>query len=401
MIGSKDSQIKDLKLNALLEITQAINNNLSEDSLYKIYRFTLLADLKIEKIGLFVLDDSWVCKVNYGTSRKMEGESLPESYQNLKQAEEIASCDELFCEFDEVFPVSHKDKLLAVVFLGGVSDVSEQTVDRTFLQALTNIIIVAIENKKLARKQIEQEAYRKELEIAKQVQNYLIPNSLPNNSDLQLEASYIPHQDVGGDYYDYIPLADNKFMVCIADVSGKGVPAALLMSNFQASLRTMVRNSSDLNEIVDELNYQINFSGNGENFITFFIAIYDGNAQTLHYVNCGHNPPILVVDGNYQLLEAGTTILGMFNPLPFLEVGKLELDQNFLLFSYTDGVIETFNDEGEEFGEDRLAEIVATKGHQEPAQIHAEIFNQVDKFRGENNYRDDITMLSCKVNLSK
>ncbi len=397
MIESKDSQIKDLQLKALLEITQAINNNLSEESLYKIYRFTLLADLKIEKIALFVLDAEWICKVNYGTSIKMDGHSLPEEYQKITKPQKMDSCDEEFCEFDEVFPVSHKDKLLAVVFLGGIADVEEQAVDVTFLQALTNIIIVAIENKKLARKQIEQEAYRKELEIAKQVQNYLIPNKLPYDTDLQLEASYIPHQDVGGDYYDYIPLPDNKFMVCIADVSGKGVPAALLMSNFQASLRTLVRKSSDLKEIIEELNYQINFSGNGENFITFFIAIFDSNSRELHFVNCGHNPPILVRNNKHELLEAGTTVLGMFNPLPFIEVGHLELKEDFLLFSYTDGVIETFNDQGEEFGQERLVEIIVAYGSEEPAQIHAAVFNEVDDFRGENSYRDDITMLSCKV----
>jgi sigma-B regulation protein RsbU (phosphoserine phosphatase) len=103
-----------------------------------------------------------------------------------------------------------------------------------FIQALSNIIIVAIENKKLARKQLEQEAFRKELEIASDVQQFLFPDKLPNTERLKMEASYLPHDLVGGDYYDFIPINKNQFLLCVADVSGKGIPAALMMSNFQA-----------------------------------------------------------------------------------------------------------------------------------------------------------------------
>ena len=250
---------------------------------------------------------------------------------------------------------------------------------------------------KLARKQIEQEAYRKELEIAKQVQNYLIPNILPDENNLQLEASYIPHQDVGGDYYDYIPLENGDFIICVADVSGKGVPAALLMSNFQASLRTLVRNSSDLKQIIEELNFQINFSGNGENFITFFIAHYEKKQSKITYVNCGHNPPILLSNGQKVLLDVGTTILGMFNPLPFIEVGSVEVNDDFLLFAYTDGVIETFDESGEEFGQERLEAILEKHASGDLAALHNIAFQALDEFRGTKAFHDDITMLSCKV----
>ncbi len=397
MMESRDLEIQDLKLNALLEITQAINNNLPEESLYKIYRFMLLADLKIQKIALYVLDEDWRCKVNFGTNHSLEGESLPDQYQNLDKPKKLDTDEKVYCEFNEVLPVSHKQRLLAVVFVGGTEG---PFVDTTFLQALTNIIIVAIENKKLARKQIEQEAYRRELEIAKQVQNYLIPNSLPNTQNLQLEASYIPHQDVGGDYYDYIPLGEHKFVVCVADVSGKGVPAALLMSNFQASLRTLVRNSATLEHIVRELNYQINLSGNGENFITFFIAFFDDEKRELEYANCGHNPSIFLEKGKpLRLLEEGTTILGMFHPLPFIEMGKIDIENDFFLFCYTDGVTEVFNDQDEEYGQDRLVALVENNPDIAPAKLHSLIFQETDKFRGQRGYHDDITMLSCKVKL--
>ena len=149
----KSSARKDLELRSLLEITQAINNNLSEDSLYKIYRFTLLANLNIKKLCLYVLDEDWDCKVNFGTSQDFYGLPLPDLYKNLKTSQKVSNCEEQFCEFTDVFPVSHKDRLLAVLFAVG-EDMEDTGVDLTFLQAITNIIIVAIENKKLARKQL-------------------------------------------------------------------------------------------------------------------------------------------------------------------------------------------------------------------------------------------------------
>jgi len=385
---------KDLELRSLLEITQAINNNLSEDSLYKIYRFTLLANLNIKKLCLYVLDDDWSCKVNFGTNQDFYKLPLPNLYRDLTSSQKVNNCEEQFCEFSDVFPVSHKDRLLAVLFAESGEDME---IDITFLQAITNIIIVAIENKKLARKQLEQEAYRKEMEIAKQVQNYLFPKYLPKESNLQLEASYIPHNKVGGDYYDYIMVDDDRFILCIADVSGKGVPAALLMSNFQASLRTLVRKSNNLTEIVTELNYQINLSGNGENFITFFIGLYDAGKKKLNFVNCGHNPPLLLSDSKEILLEAGTTLLGMFQPLPFIKEGEMDDLENFLLFCYTDGLTETFDEADEEFGQERLFDIVRNSKKTTPVSLHSTILDELDKFKGERNYHDDITMLTCKV----
>ena len=232
VIGDK----RDLELNALLEITQAINNNLSESDLYRIYKFTLLADLKVTNLAMFVEDEKWRCEVDFGTSCDWSKVALPVKHMMYKDIVSLDEKDE-FSEFSHAFPVNHKNKLLAIVFIGG----HDEGVDITFLKALTNILIVAIENKKLARKQLEQEAYRKELEIAKRVQNFLFPKRLPKSTRLKIDAVYLPHHDIGGDYYDYVSLGENRFMICIADVSGKGVPAALLMSNFQASLRTLVR----------------------------------------------------------------------------------------------------------------------------------------------------------------
>ncbi len=392
--------LKELELNSLLEITQAINNNLPEESLYKIYHFTLRANLNIKKLALYVLDESWNCKVNFGSEKDFFFIPLEEQFLNCNQVMLIdKNQNSAFSEFDKMLPVLHKDKLLAFVFVGGYvqhGEEKEVEANTTLLQVLSNIIIVAVENKKLARRQLRQEALRKELEIAKNVQQLLFPKELPYNDHIQLKATYIPHFAIGGDYYDYIKLTDDLFLICIADVSGKGVPAAILMSNFQASLHTLIRKTRDLEEIIRELNYLIMRNGSGENYITFFVAIYNKISRSMHYVNAGHNPPILIHENGWELLHKGTTVLGAFNELPFLEVGLINSLNSFFFFGYTDGLTELFNEFEEEYGSDRLELFIKENYHYDLGELHHQLIRELNIFKGAKKYHDDITFLSCR-----
>jgi len=395
-------EIKELELNSLLEITQAINNNVPEDFLYKIYNFTLRSNLKIKKLALYVLDDLWNCKVNFGTEQAFQKVKLPDCFKEVRNICTLRDFEETpFSIFDIVVPVTHKDNTLALVFLGDHQHDGNYGDDSLkFIQALSNIIIVAIENKKLARKQLEQEAFRKELEIASDVQQFLFPEKLPNTEFLNVEASYLPHDVIGGDYYDYIPINKNQFLLCIADVSGKGIPAALMMSNFQASLRTLLRQTPNLRDIIEALNYQVLENAKGEKFITFFACIYDISLKTLVYINSGHNPPILCDRKNgIRLLEEGSTVLGAMHPLPFLNEGFITDLEQFRLFCYTDGLTETINEAGEEFGMERLMKYFHqdTTRMKDMRTIHNDIIIELDNFKGDNGYHDDITMVSCRV----
>jgi len=396
-------EIKELELNALLEITQAINSNLPEESLYKIYNFTLRSNLNIEKLALFVLDDEWDCKVSFGTKKRFNrADLLPEfkTIQDITHLKNFKQCD--FTVFDIIVPVAHKDKTLALVFVGGLDKRDAYSHDDgiKFIQALSNIIIVAIENKKLARRQLEQEAFRKELEIASDVQQFLFPEKLPNTDLLKVEASYLPHDHIGGDYYDYIPINKNQFLICVADVSGKGIPAALMMSNFQASLRTLLRQTPNLTDIIEALNFQVLENTKGEKFITFFAAIYDIRLKTMVYVNSGHNPPILWTkkDG-IRLLEDGSTVLGAMHPLPFLNEGFVTGLDDFLLFCYTDGLTETIDADGREYGVNRVIDYFSQPETyvKDLKTIHQDIIVSLDQFKGRMGYHDDITILSCRV----
>jgi phosphoserine phosphatase RsbU/P len=398
----KEIEKKELEINALLEITQAINSNVPEESLYKIFNFTLRSNLNLKKLVLFVFDEVWSCKVSFGSKKnyaKIHLDERVKMIKNVHRMTEFENCE--FEEFDLVIPVAHKGETIALVFVGGLevqlpAQGGEENLK--FIQALSNIILVAIENKKLARRQLEQEAFRKELEIASDVQQFLFPEKLPNTERLKVEASYLPHDLVGGDYYDYIPINKNQFLICVADVSGKGIPAALMMSNFQASLRTLLRQTPNLLEIVEALNFQVLENTKGEKFITFFAAIYDMSVNSMIYVNSGHNPPLLFDKENgLRLLEEGSTVLGAMHPLPFVNEGFIPNLSEFLLFCYTDGLTETINEDGVEFGVNTLIEYFRENSYKDLKTIHQDLIVKLDGFKGRNGYRDDITMLSCRV----
>ncbi len=400
----KKFHLIELELNSILEITQVINNNAPEDSLYKMYKFTLQGNLQVEKLALYVFEDDdskWHCKVDFGTNLdfstiELEAEALSE-IRDISPVDHVDFSTDSFNEFDVIIPVFHKDKVLAYVFLdSNESDSELNDVDTRFVQTLSNIIIVAIENKKLVRKQIRQETFKKELDIAKQVQSMLFPKSLPKTKSLQIEATYFPHHIVGGDYYDYIPISDDEFVLCIADVSGKGVPAALLMSNFQASLRTLTRQTTDLNQIISELNSLIWQNAQGDHFITFFIGLYNKTTRQFNYINAGHNPAFLLYNDEAHQLHSGTTILGIFDPLPFINQKTVENVDEFLLFSYTDGITETSNPEGEEYGIERLMEFITKNRDVDVTKLHSQLIREIQLFKQENQYSDDITMLSCR-----
>lgn len=390
---------KELELDALLEITQAINSNVSENSLYKIFNFTIRGNLKLTKMALYVFDKEWNCRAHFGTAVDFSTTPLAPSFVSLEGEKNLIGEAPPFDEFDAVISVAHKKQNLALVFIGGpdCSDAHEREETVKFIKALSNIIMVAVENKKLARRQLQQESLRKELEIASDVQQFLFPKSLPYTARLKVEASYLPHAHVGGDYYDYLPIDENRFLICVADVSGKGIPAALLMSNFQASLHTLLRQTADLTEIVHALNYQVFENTKGEKFITFFAAVYDYEKRKLSYVNAGHNPPLLMLEKELLLLEEGAMVLGVMEPLPFLNVGEVNDLERFTLFSYTDGLTETMNEKEEEFGEENILKYLESNRGKDLKLIHQEMITALDLFTGKRSYMDDITLLSCRV----
>ena len=186
----------------------------------------------------------------------------------------------------------------------------------------------------------------------------LIPEeeSLPHNEQIYVTSFYKPHFEVGGDYYDFIRLNDEEDGFCIADVSGKGMSAALLMSNFQANLRALFTTSSDLEDIIHKLNDRVMASAKGEKFITMFIAKYNYNKKTLEYITSAHNPPLLykVDSKQLQFLQSGCLGLGMLEEIPHVEKGVVKIDERTKLFCYTDGLVEMIDEGGVNYDTEQI-----------------------------------------------
>jgi sigma-B regulation protein RsbU (phosphoserine phosphatase) len=208
---------------------------------------------------------------------------------------------------------------------------------------------------------------------------------------------YRPHREVGGDYYDVFPVNANVLAFCMADVSGKGISAAFVMSNFQANVRTAFQfGGTDLEVAVRGLNARVMESARGEKYITLFIALYDRTTRRMRYVNSGHNPPLLMLpDGTAHGLHFGSVGLGMFPELPSIEVGDVEIPRGSVLVCYTDGLVEQEDAEGIPFGNTRLETAVRERRGMGAAAIQEGVLAGLEAFRGATPAFDDTALLTA------
>lgn len=397
LIGAE--YLKKLELNALLEITTAISQNVSKEDLYKIFKFTLKGNHLIKKVALFVKENGkWDCATQFGGNidfTKVNNELFESIPKHVHEPRGKYSL--IFEDFDVVLPVYHKDNVLAYVFVDGDETFGEELRNERFdfIQTLSNVLLYAVENKRLFAKQLEQQALKKELEIASKVQSQLIPKHFPPVKRSKFYSTYIPHSSIGGDYYDLIVVDENTYYICIADVSGKGIPAAIFMSNFQASLRILLTTTTNLEDTVKQLNRHIVKNTQGDHFITFFIAKIDLLANEIEYINAGHNHPLLIDKQTEEItyLSEGCTFLGAFDELPKVKSQTIPLRESTLVL-YTDGLTETFNEKYEEFSLSKIEEVVKSHIEEPLSIIHNVLIAELDIHRNTKPYADDITIFS-------
>ncbi|MGI4734487.1 MAG: PP2C family protein-serine/threonine phosphatase [Janthinobacterium lividum] len=400
--------LKERELEALLEITQAITHDSSEADLYKIYQFTLIGQLGVRRLALYVLEDgAFRLKINFGTTLPPDPQLTPAEVNrwcpSVPYPVRELGLGSAWQQFELLVPVRQREAVQALVFVGNVQSDYASREALAFLETLSNILLGAVANLRLARQRemllMAEAAVRREIEIAQQVQQRLFPQHLPNNGHHVVHATYQPHTEVGGDYYDVVEIDAHRLLVCVADVSGKGVPASLLMSNFQAGLRTLLRQGINLATTVRELNYLLFRNSGGEKFITAFLAIYDRRTQVLEYVNAGHNDPLLLPDtGAPELLHEGTVMLGIMEELPMLHVGLTTMPPRSLLFAYTDGLTEVFNEQQQEFGEAGVMRALTRNRYLPLPRLHREMLDYIREFNADDDrFADDVTMLSLRV----
>jgi len=400
---SSSNSVKDIKLSSLLEMTKAINNNLTTSQLLDIYQEILENRLNVGKLVLFSFTNEWTCILKYGVDKDYNHLVFEPELLDIKEIETISySKGNLSQKFEIVIPVYHKQTPLAFVLLG---DIDEKRIEMSsaikhlpFIQTLTNVMVVAIENKKLYKTSIQKAAIQKELELAQSMQKLLFPSTLPNIEELEMNALYLPHQQVGGDYYDVIWINEVEFVFCLADVSGKGVAAALLMSNLQAALRVLLKYTQNLTEVVIDINQLICDNAKTEKFISLFIAKYNIGTHKLSYINAGHNAPILLNNNQAIELDKGCTLLGITNPLHSLETETLLISPQSILFAYTDGLTDTVNSHDDTISVEELKNILINNKNSNCGFINKAMMYYLEEFKGEMPFVDDIAMLTCKFN---
>ena len=395
-------EFQEFKLNSLLEITNAINSNLPIEKLIEIFHFILKEQLHFSKILLLHQQQRWEVLLKTGIKGSIVTDGLVQILARSKEITTIdSSPDQLLSKFQTIVPVFHQKEPLAYLLLSEnhFDELSskEHLNNLRFIQTLANIIVVAIENKRMNLQQIKQVRLKKELEVASEMQKMLFPTSLPSNKQMDLSAKHTSRHQVGGDYYDFIPLNEDEFIFCIADVSGKGISAAMLMANFQATIRTLYSYQQfELDYLINELNKKVIQNAKGEKFITFFIAHYNQISRKLKYINAGHNAPILTNGKKIKLLDEGTVGLGMFDELPFINTGALYVDPNTTLVMYTDGVIELENEKNEYFEIERLIKLIHQYYPLKMDDLNSLIFSKLDEWKSNKNFDDDTAIFSCR-----
>jgi phosphoserine phosphatase RsbU/P len=392
------------ELFTLFDLSKSFNASIDRDEIKRIFKFTLLGQLFVRRFflvtmrrgepriesqnGLGMELDREQMHVLFALDRSivMVDDDLRRRYPFLEQA-----------QIHLILKINNEGQEPAVIGLGKrANGVEFEQTDLNFLISLGNLALMSIQKTYLLEDQIEKERMEEELSIARSIQQRLLPDNPPETPNLQIAATNVPSYQVGGDYYDLISDDNRNLTLAIADVTGKGVPASLLMANLQSVLHILQPFNIGLVEATGQINALIYQNTPSDKFISFFWGCYYHESRTLRYVNAGHNPPLLFRKGiaPQQLSDGGVLLGAMPTMMPYHEE-TVRLQKGDVIVMYTDGITEAMKGE-EEFDERRLIACVEKRMDQHPEDIMRAIISDVTDFC-DNRFTDDLTLIVCKV----
>jgi len=267
--------------------------------------------------------------------------------------------------------------------------------DQRLLAILASQSAQIVENARLYEAEREFIKMQEEVRLAAKIQSDLLPQSAPSLSGYEIAGKNIPAQVVGGDYFDFIPLDENRIAICLADVSGKGLPASLLMSNTQATIRSQSFVNATPSECLTRANTLLYRTTSPEKFVTLFYGILDASSHCFTYSNAGHDSPFFLTSSKFSRLEKGGTVLGILEPFTY-EQDTVMLASADAIVIYSDGITESFNEGDELFGEERIASVLQQHRSASASVIVDEIINAAKKFSGRRQQDDDMTVVVVK-----
>jgi sigma-B regulation protein RsbU (phosphoserine phosphatase) len=384
------------QLNTIFDIGRELTSTLDIGKIGSILSFAVMGELMVNKCAVLVgNEDRLEALVVKGMTKCPSVDPMllhlgnPEiledgrSFPSLKQA-----------GISVLVPMRIHEETRGILAVGSkLSGESFTENDLEFLATLGNQAMTSLENARLFQEAIEKQRMEEELRFAQNIQRDLLPKTMPVLEGIGIAAINIPSREVGGDYFDVIPLSENLYGIAIADVAGKGAGAALLMASLQASLRALARSDFPIKDMVFRINNLIHQNTALDKFITFFYGLLDTEQLTFTYCNAGHNPPLRIPkSGETASLEKGGVILGMMANMPF-EIDSIELYSGDRIVLYTDGVSEAVNPQGEEFGTERIETIVKRNSNSSASDLLNAILDNVTQFRGDAYQNDDMTLV--------
>jgi serine phosphatase RsbU (regulator of sigma subunit) len=294
-------------------------------------------------------------------------------------------------------PLQTRDQVIGLIYVDSPTLVRDFTSeDLNLLTVMANVAAIRIEHARLAEIEQAEKILAKDLEQAAIIQQGLLPSTAPIIPGLDLAGFNAACRTVGGDYYDYLEYPNGLLGIALGDVSGKAMPAALLMTSLQARVRVLAEDSSDVAEIVTRLNRHTAANCPSNRFITFFFGVVDPQTGALSYANAGHNPPMLIrADGRSETLDGGGLVMGLFENCRYDRYEAM-LGPGDLLVLYSDGVTEANNLAGDEFGEERLLETVRLNRHRSASELVTAINGALTVFSAGAPAADDVTLLILK-----
>jgi sigma-B regulation protein RsbU (phosphoserine phosphatase) len=397
--------------NVLKDLSRDIMTTLDISMLRQKMISTLKQTMSLETAELFLSDKSG----NYVSQGSKEGiyfNSNDSCTQILKQEKNPIGFDELSLRITNehdleklrtlgaylLIPFVYREELIGILILGEkITKTSFNTEDMTILSVLSDQASIAIENARLHQEMIEKQRIEEELGFAKEIQTHLLPHQAFSHDCFDLAGYNLPSKEVGGDYFDFIPLSEDKTGIAIGDISGKGIPAAILMSNLQAALRISAAKSTAPRDVMQQVNIHITQTTSAEKFATFFYGIFDSINRTLEYTNAGHNFPVLWrQDGTSTFLQEGGLIIGVMEGALY-KTEHISFKPDDFLVLYTDGITEALNPYDEEFGESRLVQTIEKSKNLSANGIIDNILEAVVDFSHGHMQTDDLTLVVLKV----
>jgi len=389
---------RNLLFQNLLSISNDFLSFSSEENIIKAYSLNLMGQLQLNHYALFLKNKQGFSQIINKFNFDFQNELINEFVNNFNETNsKIISQNP---EVNYIFPLYFQSELRGALLLGDKMNGNEfSNEDLLFTEMLSNTFITALENYRLMQEEIKKQEIERDLALAKGIQERLLPKSFPKRDDWDFYGVMKPSQMVGGDYFDYIELNENEILIIVADVSGKGIAASLLMANLQASLHSFALLNLNLDEIIKNINRLLYQNTAEDKFITLFIGKLNCNDATLSYINAGHNPPIFLSGNNAVELSKGCLPLGIKEEIDEIEIDNVAFHNGDILTIYTDGIIEASNSQKIEYGKEKLIENLIRYIDSSIEKISEEILNDLFRFikddkidSNEMIFEDDITL---------